>query len=233
MNHGLRGAMSALKRFIAALSSRAEFATVLVCAFGIPLIHSLLIAAHVVGAPTMSDGRLLRTLAFELVTLGALGAFLSVRGWTVERLGFSEPTAQDAIDGFGLLAVAYLVPAGIWLLLPGEIRQGINESGLSFAPAGLSLPIVALTSVVNPIFEEVFVVGYLFGLLGRQNRMMAINVSIALRLAYHLYQGASAVIFILPLGLVFAWWYSTRPRLWPLLLAHAALDLISLAAHVS
>ena len=105
------------------------------------------------------------------------------------------------------------------------------SNALSFAP--LSLPIVVLTSLVNPVFEELFVVGYVFAVFGDKNRIMAINVSVALRLAYHLSQGPAAVVFILPMAVVFAWWYSTRPSLWPLLMAHVALDFIGLAPHTS
>jgi membrane protease YdiL (CAAX protease family) len=220
-----------MKRVVANLSSQAEIAIVLLCAFGIPIAYVVLLALGVLEPQTVTNARMMQLLAFELVVLGALGALLWARGWTFERLGMGRPVFQDVIDGAGLVVVAYVIPAGILLLLPPDVKQSATNA-LSFAP--LSLPLVILTSVVNALFEEIFVVGYVFAVLsvGGTNRAMAINVSIALRLAYHLSQGPAAVIFILPLAVVFAWWYSTRPSLWPLLFAHAALDLIGLARHV-
>jgi membrane protease YdiL (CAAX protease family) len=221
-----------MKRLVTALSPQTEIAIVLLCAFGIPLAYSLLMALHVFDVPAMSDARLWRTVAFESIMVAGLGALLYARRWTLDRFGIGTPTLQDLIDGAGLLVVAYLIPAGLLAVLPPDIKQSVTSSGLLFAPGGISLPLVGLTSIVNPIFEEVFVVGYVFAVLGRASPLMAINVSIALRFAYHLYQGPAAVIFILPLAVVFAWWYSTRPSLWPLLIAHAALDFIGLSQHV-
>ncbi|MBI1213920.1 MAG: CPBP family intramembrane metalloprotease [Alphaproteobacteria bacterium] len=218
-----------MKRLIAAIPQQAEIAIVLICAFGLPLTYSVLIASGVVDAGTTTDARLVRLLIFELATLGLLGSLLWARGWTLERLGFGTPVLQDAIDGAGLVAVAYLLPACILLVLPTELKQSA-ASTLLFGP--LSLPAIVATSIVNPVFEEVFVVGYVFAALRGANGMLAINVSIALRLAYHLYQGAASVIFILPLAVMFAWWYSKRASLWPLLFAHAALDFMALSRHL-
>ena len=220
-----------MKRFIASLPPQAEIAIVLLCAFGWPAVHSLLVATRILDPVAMSDGRLLWTVVIEVTTLALLGAFLRARGWTVERFGLGAPSVEDGIDGAGLLAVAYLVPATILLFMPADLKQGIYGGALAFAPGGLSLALVILMSVVNPIFEEVFVVGYVFAATPASNRLTAINISTALRLVYHLYQGPSSVIFILPLALVFAWWFSTRGRLWSLVLAHAGLDLIGLASH--
>ena len=217
-----------MKQFTAALSPRAEIAIVLACALGIPLAYTVLLAAGVVEHEIITDARLLRVLAFEIVVLGVLGALLWSRGGTLPQLGLNTPVFQDVIDGAGLLVVAYVIPAGILGLLPLEMKQAATNA-LSFAP--LSLPIVLATSLVNPLFEEVFVVGYVFAILGPSNRVLAINLSVALRLASHLSQGPAAVIFILPMAVVFAWWYSTRPSLWPLLSAHVALEFLGLAPH--
>jgi hypothetical protein len=219
-----------MKQFTAALSPRAEIAIVLLCAFGLPLAYSVLLATGAVEREFITDALLLRVIAFEVAMLGALGGLLWSRDWTFERLGLNTPTFQDVIDAVGLLVVAYLIPAGILALLPHDLKQAATGA-FSFTP--LSLPIVVATSLVSPLFEEVFVVGYVFAVMGPANKTIAINVSIALRLAYHLSQGPAAVIFILPLAVVFAWWYSTRPSLWPLLMAHVALEFLGLAPHAA
>jgi membrane protease YdiL (CAAX protease family) len=222
--------VEAMKQFAAALSLRAEIAIVLACAFGLPLAYTMMLALGAVEREFVTDALLLRVVAFEVAMLGALGALLWSRDWTFERLGIATPSFQDVLDAVGLLVVAYLIPAGILALLPPDMKQAATNA-LSFTP--LSLPVVVAASLVSPLFEEVFVVGYVFAVLGPANKTMAINISVALRLAYHLSQGAAAVIFILPMAVVFAWWYSTRPSLWPLLMAHIALEFLGLAPHTT
>lgn len=222
-----------MKRFAAALSPQAEIALVLLAAFALPVIYSTLILMNVTDLPASSDARLLIGLVFEAVVLLSLGAVLSARGWTPERLGIGSLTLQDAIDGAGLLVAAYLIPAVILSVLPPDAKQAITASIPAFALTGVSLALAIVASLLTPIFEEVFVVGYVFATLGGKSKALAMNVSVALRLAYHLYQGAAAAIFILPMAVVFAWWYSTRPSLWPLLIAHAALSIIGFATQFS
>jgi membrane protease YdiL (CAAX protease family) len=221
-----------MKRIAAALSPQTEITVVLLTAFAVPVIYSSLILMKVTDLPASSDARLLIGLVFEVVVLVTLGALLSARGWTLERLGIGSLTLQDAIDGVGLLVAAYLIPAVILSVLPPDARQSISASVPTFALTGVSLALAIAASLLTPIFEEVFVVGYVFAALGGKNKALAMNVSVALRLAYHLYQGAAAAIFILPMAVVFAWWYSTRPSLWPLLIAHAALSIIGFAAQL-
>ena len=218
-----------MKRFIASLPPQAEMAIVLLSAFGIFVVSSVLMATGVADVPAMNNARLMGLLIYEMTVLALLGSLLWARGWTLERLGIATPVLQDLIDAAGLVVVAYLIPACIVPFLPAELRQSV---GVPFVALPLSLPLVTATSLINPVFEEIFVVGYVFAALRGVNVAWAINVSIALRIAYHLYQGPASVVFILPLAVVFGWWYSTRPSLWPLMIAHAALDFLALARHI-
>jgi membrane protease YdiL (CAAX protease family) len=92
---------------------------------------------------------------------------------------------------------------------------------------------LALVCLVNPFFEEVFVSGYVIAALDpRRTAWTGINVSVAIRLLYHLYQGPVGVLSVVPIGLVFAWWYARTGRLWPLVMAHALFDFLPLAGYV-
>jgi len=219
-----------MKRFIAALPMQVEMAIVLLAAFGMFVGTSVLIATGVADVTPMDNARLMGLLTYETIVLVILGSLLWTRGWTLERLGIGTPVLQDVIDAAGLVVVAYLIPACIVPFLPADLRASVSVAPFAVLP--LSLPLVAATSLVNPLFEEVFVVGYIFAALRGVNIAWAINFSIALRIAYHLYQGPASVVFILPVAVVFSWWYSTRPSLWPLLIAHAALDFLALAPHI-
>jgi membrane protease YdiL (CAAX protease family) len=97
------------------------------------------------------------------------------------------------------------------------------------AATGLDLTSVIAVSVVNGIFEELLVTGYIISFLkDRAGIHMAINVSVAIRLLYHLYQGVVGVIAIIPMGLIFAYWYARGGSLWALIIAHIFLDIIGL-----
>jgi CAAX protease family protein len=104
-------------------------------------------------------------------------------------------------------------------------------AGQAFVTPGLSVALVLAVSIVNAIYEELFVCGYVVtALRERQGFWTAVNVSIAIRLLYHLYQGPIGVISIIPLGFVFTYWYGRKGRLWPLIVAHAIFDFVGLLA---
>lgn len=58
----------------------------------------------------------------------------------------------------------------------------------------------------------------------------AVAISIAIRLSYHLYQGIQGVLTVLPIGLLFGIWFARTRQLWPLIVAHAIIDFVGLAA---
>ena len=87
-----------------------------------------------------------------------------------------------------------------------------------------------LVSVVNGIFEELFVTGYIItSLTARRGMWTAINVSVVVRLLYHLYQGPIGIMTVVPMGLLYGYVYSRTRQLWPLMVAHVILDVIGLA----
>ena len=88
-------------------------------------------------------------------------------------------------------------------------------------------------SLINPVFEEVFVCGYVITALRKsRNPWAGVHVSVAIRLLYHVYQGAIAAIGVAPFGLIMALWYRRTGRLWPVIAAHAATDFAALLRFV-
>jgi membrane protease YdiL (CAAX protease family) len=57
----------------------------------------------------------------------------------------------------------------------------------------------------------------------------AVNVSLTIRLLYHLYQGPLVVIPIAIFGLAVTFTYVRMGRLWPPIVAHAILDFLALS----
>ena len=222
-----------MKHCIRALPPSFEFAIVVVAAFGIFIAGSLL----AVLAPTdgesapINNAQLQSVIVYEAVVGALLLTFLRIRQWTLQSLGIM-PSLRETLAGIGLAIAAYLAYVVVFLIaahLSPYIAQAAAE--LTLVAPGLSVPLVIAASIVNPIFEELFVSGYVISALReRRGFWTAVNASIAIRLSYHLYQGPIGVINIIPLGFIFALWYGRTGRLWPLIVAHAIFDVVGLLA---
>ncbi len=226
----------AVRQYLRALSPRAEFSIVIAGAFGLFIFHSFREVFHPAPPGRISEAHLQFLLLYEPLTLAALLTFLAVRGWTLSDIGLrpsAKGTLLDTLIGLGLALAAYLAYAAAWTaamtLFPVQLTQAAIAHRSLVAP-GIHLTTAVAVSLVNPIFEEIFVCGYVVSALKRARSPMwtAINVSVAIRLLYHLYQGAVGVIGMIPGGLVFAYWYARSDRLWPVIVAHAVADILAL-----
>jgi membrane protease YdiL (CAAX protease family) len=133
--------------------------------------------------------------------------------------------------GIVLLAFTYAVTLGAQYAAQIIFNYDI-EAAIARAPKvdpELSMQLVFLVSVVNGIFEEMFVAGYIItALTERRGMWVAINASVVVRLLYHLYQGPIGVLTIVPMGLLYGYVYSRTRQLWPLVVAHVLVDIIGL-----
>ncbi len=184
-------------------------------------------------ASTSLEERYGRVMLYEAVVLIALGWLLHLRGWTFARVGLA-PSWRSTAAGVALAVAAYGVFLVVYfsvapLLAWAQAAEAAPE--LRGADIELSLLTIVGFSILNPFFEELFVAGYLITVVkGGRGFWPAVSASAALRLLYHLYQGPAAVVGILPLGLVFGYWYARTGRLWPLIVAHALFDAVALLA---
>jgi membrane protease YdiL (CAAX protease family) len=219
-----------LKNALLSLSRRAEFVIVVTTAFGYFVITSLLMAPQGATGPHHTDTTLIFLVVYETAILGLLLSFLGVRGWTRADIGLSL-NPIEALIGFGLALCAYLLYVvafeGFAMTAPQAARAATQVPPVH---GGLSIITIVAVVIVNPIYEEAFVTGYIMKSLKDRGPWLGFNVSLAVRLAYHLYQGPIAVFSILPVGFVFGTYYARKGRLLPVIAAHAVLDLIGLAA---
>jgi membrane protease YdiL (CAAX protease family) len=233
--------MGGLGTRVRALSARAELLIVVVLAFAWFVYASLSVVLDMVSGatpPPETETELIEIVAFESVILVVLGWFLFVRGWTIADLGLN-PTWGDgryglalgivvrAMQGLGLALVAsfayQFAVAAFWDLLR---RKGFATDASAF-PSELSAATLLGILVINSIYEEVFLCGYLISRLSKTRGVwFAINVSTAIRLSYHLYQGAEGVLSIITLGLIFGFWFVRTRQLWPLIFAHGYINFL-------
>jgi membrane protease YdiL (CAAX protease family) len=225
----LSGRGDIVLRFVQALSPAAEFLIVVVGAFGLFIFRSIVDAVdpHPSGLVQFSDEGMRSLLTYELVVFCLLCAFLYVRGWTLKGVGFA-PGLYATLEGLGLGLVSIFACELLYVTVVSVAPQ-VHQAAPHFSSSGLALSGIIAGSIVNPVFEETFVSGYVIAVLkDRYGAWNAVNVSTGIRLLYHLYQGVAGVLSIVPIGLIFAHWYARRGNLWPLVVAHAWIDLSGL-----
>jgi uncharacterized protein len=226
--------MERFREMIRRLPARVEFLIVVVWAFG-QFIFSSILSIGSARAVAYSNEALVSLLIVELLQFAFLVWFLKVRGWTLEKVGL-KATARGTGLGLGLAVASYALFVVMQLIAEHLLPIDMNAA-TSFYPkaAGdLDLQLVFIVSAVNGVYEELFVAGYVITALSPvRGPWVAINVSTGIRLLYHLYQGPIGILTIVPLGILYGWVYVRTRALWPLVVAHVAIDVVGLAFSAS
>nr|WP_239020645.1 CPBP family intramembrane glutamic endopeptidase [Nakamurella antarctica] len=131
------------------------------------------------------------------------------------------------------LASAVGIPGIAFYIL--AYRLGFN---LEVQPATLdsnwwAVPVLVLAAFKNGFLEEVLVVGFLLTRLRqlRVNPWVALGMSALLRGSYHLYQGPGQAVGNMLMGLVFGYAWLRWRRIWPLIIAHTLMDVVSFVGY--
>jgi len=183
----------------------------------------------VTAAQTYAPGRLYGLIATELCLLPVLATILYVRGWRLADfpmgIGRRETLLGVLMAAGSFSACAFVADAFI-AIFP-SIRSGLAD--VQGPAAQHDFIAIYLLSLLNPVFEEVFVCGYVIKALRRRfGETAAINVSVVIRAAYHLYQGIAAAPYHVTYGLIQAYAFTRYRKLWPLIVSHALLDFFAL-----
>jgi uncharacterized protein len=222
--------------------SSAEFLLVISIAFGWAIVTSLatLLYGHSAAeAPTTGStfgkGHLYGVVMTELICLPMVASLLYARGWRLKDFPMGIGKTMTALGVF-LAASAWLLDivmaAGLQWVFPAmrAAVDGVQAYRPANPPDFLAVYIVSL---VNPVFEELIVVGYVIPALARRFGLTAaVNTSVVIRCLYHLYQGIEALPFHLAYGLIQGYAYVRVGRLWPLIVSHALLDFFALLYYV-
>lgn len=217
------------------LSERAEFWILLLVAYGYPLVAGLmnLWAARAktgeAAAPVrVGDAELWTIVLYEVVAGALIVGFLRLRGRTWEEL--RPPVSRlDTLRGVGVFFGSI---AATWLAF--VIAAGLPAAGERLADVPVEatfglLPAV-LVAIINPLFEEGINLGYIQTRLRPHGASFAVGAALLVRLLANLDQGAHALVGIVPLGLLFGIYHWRTGRLWPVIVAHAMIEAISLYA---
>lgn len=217
-----------MKRFIRKLSLTTEILLVLTLSMGLFVWGGI---SQYLEPPLDNDTQftnasLLSLAIVEIVLFAVVAPILIIRGWTASAIGL-EPTAHQTLNGFLLAALGLAIFAVSDIVAYGSVGGAPVNPTLVPSPQ-LMFSIILGVSLVNAVYEEVFVAGYLISALTEKFSVpYAVGISALLRGSYHLYQGPVAAISIGVLGLAFALYYVRSKTLWPLVVAHTLLDIVA------
>ncbi|MCB0929039.1 MAG: CPBP family intramembrane metalloprotease [Mycobacterium sp.] len=170
----------------------------------------------------------------QLLAWGALAVYLLWRsGITPRRIGLGRfRAAPDLLGGLGLAALIGIPGLGLYVVAR---RLGLAAQ---VVPAQTDvrwwvIVLLIAAAIANAWAEEVVVVGYLLTRLEqlKVRPRVALLASAALRGGYHLYQGFGAGLGNLVMGLVFGYTWRRSGRLWPLIVAHAVIDVVAFVGY--
>ena len=220
-------------------ASVVEFLLVIGLAFGWAIatsLETLLAGPSAADAPatgsTFGKGHLYGVVMLELILLPMVASVLYARGWRLKDfpMGIGKATtALGALLALSAWLLDIVIGTGLQLIFPS-----MYEGGQAYRPANPpDFIAVYIVSVVNPVFEELIVVGYVIPALARRFGVTAaVNASVVIRCLYHLYQGIEALPFHLAYGLIQGYAYVRVGKLWPLIVSHALLDFFALLYYV-
>jgi len=214
-------------RSVGSRGSAGERLVIILIVFGYMTIASII---SVIGGHRefeYTNAAVLEVLLIELALGGAAAILLQRNGWTLRDFGF-EISARGTLAAAALYFGTNFVCAVVYLFTSqAGLLTGWADTPVRFVATPA---LMLLFLVVNSFFEELFVVGYLIEATPASEAAFAVSVSALVRLLYHTYQGPLAIATILPLGVIFAAVYLKWRNLWPLVLAHTAMNVAGWAA---
>lgn len=218
--------------FIRTLPPWAEMVFVISVAFSLFISSNIdAIFTPAAEAEDASADAFLVVMAIEFMLAALLFWFLRARAWTPPQLGIVGLAWKDAWHPVALTTAVILGSLAAY-----QIAIRIRPE-LAAASPELDYDVPLYTwvsfSVVNAIYEELFVCAYIVAAWRGPDTSTAIAISSLIRLSYHISQGPMAIAVIFPLGVLFAWYFASQRRLLPLVLTHVAVDMVALwdAAH--
>jgi membrane protease YdiL (CAAX protease family) len=189
----------------------------------------------------ISDRFFLLNGGFQSFMLAGFLFFLRKRGWKPEdlrvRMGWITSLRGLELLVFtygGFLAVTEFSRLMIWMMGPTPyvfLAHLFVPAHLAIPKGGFHLSWITLIvfTMLNAFYEELVYMGYGFNLwAAKYGPRTAVLFSILARLSVHTYQGSEHILPIGVWAVIFGVWYRYHRAVWPLILAHAMIDLISI-----
>jgi membrane protease YdiL (CAAX protease family) len=228
------------------VASWREIIVVLALATGIFVASSGWAAAHGSSGRyfnlLLTNGRLLDNLALESAILGLFLLYLRRRGWSPADLRI-QPGLVGTLTAFPLLlamfaanmvtvTVAYVIAFCLQTKYATLLQFfTANAPHLELHSVHLSWIVLIVAVVFNAFFEEIICTSYMFNqFAAKRGPLIALLLTVIVRMGYHTYEGPLHVLGIGAVFLVVGACYCWTRNVWPLIVAHALVDLASMAA---
>ncbi len=203
----------------------------------IPLIVALLLIGSVLGALT---GIVFLGPMFAVI-LPLLGAtvFLYIEGKTWGDLSLLKPMQPGLVFAWAALAIVSVTLVAGFFVVPLLKFLGVPAVDLSLLTSLIEGNLTNYLWFLIPVAwgsaafgEELLMRGYLlYRIEGLSNTGIAVLLQAAIFAVAHAYQGLMGVLNIFVLAFIFGVLFIRCGRnLWPLILAHGAIDTLSLTA---
>ncbi|MGV0743206.1 CPBP family intramembrane glutamic endopeptidase [Mycolicibacterium sp. XJ870] len=170
----------------------------------------------------------------QLLAWGAFALYLLWRsGFGPAAIGLSRPQWRaDGLGGLGLAALIGLPGLGFYMLAR-VLGLSANVEPAELYDTWWRIPVLLGVAFANGWAEEIIIVAFLLTRLRQLDVSpgRALVISSLLRGAYHLYQGYSAGLGNIVMGLVFGYVWQRTGRLWPLIIAHALIDAVAFVGY--
>lgn len=220
---------------------RYEVALVLALTFGMAGLRSIFTLIDALSTPLNTQSV---TLNAPRATAAWLDFALQVCGATTilmwgllalfllgERL--ERPQGTDFGWGTGLAAIIGIPGLGFYY---AAVHLGLSKEVIPSALEHFwSIPVLLLFSFAHAFAEEIVVVKWLSTRLNQLGHglVFILVASALLRGSYHLYQGVSAGIGNIIMGLIYGWFYLRyRPTsIWPLIIGHFLIDAVAFVGY--
>lgn len=171
----------------------------------------------------------LADIVFDLAPVALVVHLARRSGEGLVPFGLSNRTLPGDLQ-WGVLGGLGVAAVGLGLYL-GALVLDVNRFVVPVPPLGhwWTVPILVLGAAQNAALEEVVVVGYLIRRLEQLgwSGLAAVGASTLLRASYHLYQGWGGFAGNLALGAAFGYAFLRWRRTWPLVIAHALVDVLA------
>lgn len=205
-----------------------EAALLITICFGWFIFSSLLaVAQDFPSSMSFSDSSLLSLVIVEIACGALVLAFLRYRGYALRKL-LPTPTWRGSLEGVLVCGAGLVACSAVAMLLPAgdDATQPIARIVANAKP---SLFMALAVSLMNGLYEETFLLGYLTRAFAALGASFALGLGVLVRLLYHLYQGPAGAVSVVVFGLVLGAVYWRTRRLWPAVVAHALADLLALS----
>lgn len=153
---------------------------------------------------------------YSLIILTIVSYYLKYRG-----LRYTDFNLNFKISMIGVAILLVLIRETIgrcltFLLTAFSFK--IDEPSITL---DINVISIILIIVVNSVFEEFFLIGYIFKRFEKINSFVIIFISFIIRASFHTYQGLAYLPMVFIMALLFGLYYIKYKQLWPLIIAHA------------